>query len=231
MLDGTYQSAVCYFFSYLCFFEGNFVNMNGLQINNRETYGVFTATAAIAACDLYVMINEYMWDWLFTLIVAISILLVFFWTGIYTQFTAARFFYKAASQVYSSVPFWANLLVAVVACLLPRFAAKAYQKMFLPRDIDVIREQWNRGKFDNLRYENEVEGEITDEKAVGGVVSLPEEPEPGLSDGDTRPPPDSDWRVSIERVSGDRIRMSQEISELTRARTLLSARSHESLDN
>lgn len=233
MIDGIYQSAVCYFFSYLVFFNGTFVNMNGLQINNREAYGVFTATAAIAACDFYVLINEYKWDWLFLLIVAISILLVFFWTGIYTQFTAAGFFYKAASQIYGSLPFWANTLLTVTVCLIPRFAAKAFKKMVHPRDIDLIREQvFQQHKFDNLRYEDEVDSKgITDEKSVGGVISLPQELEPGAPDTDTRSDnaqqangDDQDWRVSLERLSGDRIRMSQDITELTRAQTLMNAR-------
>lgn len=161
VLDGCYESAVCYFFSFCVFFNGTFVNMNGLQVNNLESYGVFTATAAICCCNFYVLMNQYRWDWLFLLLVAISCLLVFFWTGIYTQFTASRFFYKAASQVYSAVPFWANTLLQVVTCLLPRFACKAYQKMFLPYDVDIIREQAKKDMFSDANYsETEREDEI-----------------------------------------------------------------------
>lgn len=123
-------------------FNGGFVTKVGQQINYREAYGVFVATSAIISCDLYVMINEYMWDWVFMLIVGISILLVFFWTGIYTCFQASAGFYRAAPEVYGAVSFWAYLLMAPIVCLLPRWTAKSYQKLFLPRDIDIIREQW-----------------------------------------------------------------------------------------
>lgn len=141
-LDGFYQSAVCYWLTYPLFFNGGFVTKVGQQINYREAYGVFVATSAIISCDLYVMINEYMWDWVFMLIVGISILLVFFWTGIYTCFQASAGFYRAAPEVYGAVSFWAYLLMAPIVCLLPRWTAKSYQKLFLPRDIDIIREQW-----------------------------------------------------------------------------------------
>lgn len=148
MADGVYQSAVCYFFSYCVFYNGGFVTTDGRQINYREAYGVFTATAAIIACNLYVLINEYRWDWLFLLIVAISILLVFFWTGIYTVFVASAGFYKAAPEVYASLPFWANMFLQLVTCLLPRFACKAYQKIFMPYDVDVIRERVQTRQLD-----------------------------------------------------------------------------------
>lgn len=154
MIDGVYQSAVCYFLAFSLFFNGDFVTANGLQINSREFYGVFVATPAIAICDLYVMMNEYQWDWLFLLIVGISIGLVFFWTGVYTAFTSSTIFYKAAPEIYSSLPFWANTLLVLIACLLPRFALKSYQKLFRPMDIDIIREQVRQKKFDYLSVED-----------------------------------------------------------------------------
>ncbi|CAN6597587.1 phospholipid-transporting ATPase Dnf1p [Trichomonascus vanleenenianus] len=243
MVDGVYQSVICYFFSYLVFFTGGFVNMNGLQINNRESYGVFTATSAIIACNLYVAINDYSWDWLFCLIVAISILLVFFWTGIYTQFQSSQFFYKAASQVYSSIPFWACIFLAVIVCLLPRFAAKAYQKMFMPYDVDIIRERFKMGQYDHLRREDEEEQieaekkqaavdearrnvfEQYDEESQTGGGAEPLQPPPRFSSDEPRKSHESrrSWRQSFdEAMGGERMRMSMDINELTKAKTLLS---------
>lgn len=154
-IDGIYQSATCYWLAYSLFFNGGFVTEVGIQNNYREAYGVFVATSAIISCDLYVMINEYMWDWAFMLIVAISILLVFFWTGVYTAFLASAGFYKTAPAVYGSVSFWAYLFLTPLACLLPRWVCKCYQKLFRPRDIDIIREQWRiQHKFDYLSDDN-----------------------------------------------------------------------------
>lgn len=229
MIDGIYQSAVCYFFSYGTFALGNFLNTNGLMIDQRQSYGVFTATAAIIACDLYVLINEYMWDWLFGLIVAISILLVFFWTGIYTAFTSSMFFYKAAPQVYSALPFWANTVLASVVCLLPRFASKALQKMEFPRDIDIIREQWNMGKFDHLKRPEEIEEEKARQRdnvlaEVTGEKDVESEPTSTEASASTE---HSNWRQSLDRVvSRGGIRMSVELEDVSTAHNLMSVRSH-----
>lgn len=235
IIDGLYQSAVCYFFAFCLFWTGGFVTTNGLQNNYREGYGTFVATSAIIACNLYVLINEYMWDWLFILIVAISILLVFFWTGIYTAFVASAGFYKAAPQVYGSLSFWAYLLLAMVACLLPRWTAKCYQKMYMPRDIDIIREQVSQHKFDHLKLP-------LDSEADDSVPVYISDKEISNSSGSGAPPESSvehlhpvaspntgnatsNYRTSLDRFSSERIRMSSEVEGLTRASVLLQTQS------
>jgi phospholipid-translocating ATPase len=220
MLDGAYQSAVCYFFSYCVFFTGGFVTTNGLQVNDRELYGVFTATSAIIACNLYVMMNQYRWDWLFLLIVVISIGLVFFWTGIYTQFLSSTVFYHAAQEVYSTLPFWANTGLALVTCLLPRFTAKAYQAMFLPMDVDIIREQVSQHKFDYLNQPTGVPPDAMSH-TLGSDDSEEKHHMSGspASTGHT----EQTWRKSLERISGEHMHMSVDIPELARAKTLIAS--------
>jgi phospholipid-translocating ATPase len=226
IVDGVYQSAACYFLSSYCvFFNGGFVTTSGRQINYREAYGVFTATAAIMACNFYVMLNEYYWNWLFLLIVAISSLLVFFWTGVYTAFTASQTFYDAAPQVYGTLVFWATMLLVMVITLLPRFVIKAYQKMFMPYDVDIVREQRSKHVFDNLVYPAVGSAHVTpliekpiEEEKQQDSPDYSDPLAPPLAAG--APPP---WRQSIEhRFSGERMRSSMDIPELTTARTLLS---------
>ena len=84
------------------------------------------------------------------LLVAISVLLIFFWTGVYTAFSSSYQFYKAAPQVYGQLTFWTLTLLTIWICLLPRFTAKAFQKIYMPRDVDIIREQIRLGKFKYL---------------------------------------------------------------------------------
>ncbi|EDO03113.1 hypothetical protein SS1G_05592 [Sclerotinia sclerotiorum 1980 UF-70] len=84
------------------------------------------------------------------LLVTISILLVWFWTGVYSSFTSSDYFYKAAAQIFSQATFWAVTCLSVVIALLPRFAVKAVQKVYFPYDVDIIREQVRQGKFDYL---------------------------------------------------------------------------------
>ena len=151
MLDGVYQSLIAFYFVYELFASGTFTTSNGLDLAEYRRMGIYAATAAVCAANFYVLYNSYRWDWLMLLIIAISTLLVWFWTGIYTSFTSSAQFYKSASEVYGNVNFWAYLLVAVIACLLPRFIFKVVQKMYFPLDVDIIREQVQQGKFNYLR--------------------------------------------------------------------------------
>ena len=162
MLDGVYQSAICFFMAYLVFAPANFVTFNGLNINDTKRVGVYVGCAAIVVVNIYVLINTYRWDWLMLLLVAISVLLVWFWTGVYTAATGSGFFYKAAPQVFGQLSFWVLTLLTVVICLGPRFAIKAFQKIYLPRDVDIIREQVRQGKFSYLdQYEAYVPPKMT----------------------------------------------------------------------
>ena len=150
MADGCYQSIVTFFMVYLLFSPATFNTENGLGIDDTKRMGVFVATIAVLVANLYILFNTYRWDWLMLLIVAISTLLTWFWTGVYTSTTASTTFYKAAPQVYGSLAFWAILLMTTIACLLPRFTVKAIQKIYFPRDVDIIREKVRQGEFDYL---------------------------------------------------------------------------------
>ncbi|KAL1998752.1 hypothetical protein VTN02DRAFT_5633 [Thermoascus thermophilus] len=150
MLDGLYQSLMCFFMPYCLYRPATFEHPNGLNINDRMRMGVLVATAAVISSNTYIMLNTYRWDWITVLINAISSLLVFFWTGIYSSSVASGQFYKAAAEVYGALSFWAVLLLTVTMCLLPRFAIKAVQKVYFPRDVDIIREQVTMGKFKYL---------------------------------------------------------------------------------
>jgi len=150
MLDALYQSVICFFMPYLLFHTATFATPHGQNINDFKNVGVYIATAIVIVVNLYVVINTYRWDWLFGLLVAISILFIFAWTGIYTSFTAANFFYGAAKNCYSSPSFWAITALTVVMCLLPRLTIKAIQKIYFPRDVDIIREEVRQGKYKYL---------------------------------------------------------------------------------
>ncbi|KAJ6260842.1 Phospholipid-transporting ATPase DNF1 [Drechslerella dactyloides] len=121
---------------------------------NEESCGSSGHKQNSVVVNVYVLMNQYRWDYLFVGIVAFSILLIWFWTGVYSQFMDSVNFYKSAEQVYGALSFWVNLLITVVVSLLPRFACKVVQKLYFPYDIDIIREQVRQGKFRYL-YETE----------------------------------------------------------------------------
>lgn len=169
MVDGVYQSLICFFMTYLVFAPGRFVTESGHLVNDAKRMGVYVANGAIVVVNTYILLNTYRWDWLIVLITAISILLIWFWTGVYTATETSFDFYQAAPQVYQQLSFWCLTLLTIVICLLPRFSAKAYQKMFRPRDIDIIREQIRQGKFDYLK-------EVDPDKLVAPPPTTAEEP-------------------------------------------------------
>lgn len=150
MADGIYQSAICYFLGYLLFAPATFNTWNGRDVADRGRMGVYIACATITVVNTYILLNTYRWDWLMLLITAISTLLIFFWTGVYSSFQSSFQFYKSAAEVYSTLTFWALLLLILTVCLMPRFCAKFYQKNYRPYDVDIIREQVRQGKFDYL---------------------------------------------------------------------------------
>lgn len=154
MVDGIYQSIMCFFMTYLVYYLGGFTSPTGRELNGREQMGVYVACAAIVVVNTYILINQYRWDWLFVLIIVVSTLLVFLWTAVYSQFKSVGSFYGAAGQVFGALSFWATMCLTVIVCLLPRMAAKVIQKLFFPRDIDIIREQVRQGKFAHLYNEN-----------------------------------------------------------------------------
>ncbi|KAF2102775.1 putative phospholipid-translocating P-type ATPase domain-containing protein [Rhizodiscina lignyota] len=148
MSDGFYQSIICFFMPYMAW-RSDFQHPNGRDIDDRPRLGILVGTAAVIASNSYVLLNSYRWDWLTILINAISSLLIFFWTGVYSQSEPGFLFYQSAVEVYSALAFWAALLVTVTIALLPRLVIKAIQKVIFPRDVDIIREQAIMGKFKN----------------------------------------------------------------------------------
>lgn len=152
MLDGLYGSVICFYMAFLMFRNGNFVTDNGLSLDDKDRIGVYVGTAAVIVINVYILINTYRWDWLMGLIVVISTLLIFFWTGVYSAFTSAAFFYNAAPQTFSQATFWAVTCLSSIVSLMPRFCIKFIQKVYFPLDVDVIREQVRLGKFDHLDH-------------------------------------------------------------------------------
>jgi phospholipid-translocating ATPase len=166
MLDGLYQSVIVFFMAYLLFRPGNFVTGNGLDIGDRERFGVYIAPAAIACINVYILLNTYRWDWLMVLLVAISVLLVWFWTGVYSAFESSEFFFKAGAEVFSQASFWAVTFLSITLALMPRFCIKFVQKIYFPYDVDVIREQVRQGKYAYLDVDTDTGGDLSKDPSL-----------------------------------------------------------------
>jgi phospholipid-translocating ATPase len=169
MIDGLYQSAICFFVPFLVYYKGGFVTMSGFDLNSTSEIGVFVACATITVSNLYILMNQQHWDWLFLLIVALSVLTVWVWTGIYSCFQANPTFYKVAAHVFGTASFWAATILIIVVCLLPRFAGNVVQKFYFPYDSDIIREE----VYLHLYDQKPAEPKVSDELGISPVPSPP----------------------------------------------------------
>lgn len=147
MLDGMYQSLISFFFPLALYQSADIVTKNGLSLDHRYWVGTLVASIAAISCNIYMMIHLYMWDWLSILIIFLSIMILFAWTGIWSSTVTSAEYYKAAAQCYGAPSFWACLFVGIIACLMPRFIYDCAQKIFWPKDVDIIRECVARGDF------------------------------------------------------------------------------------
>ncbi|KAJ1335621.1 phospholipid-translocating ATPase [Microdochium nivale] len=149
MLDGFYQSALNFFIPYLTITGGVIVASDGLDVTDRLRLGAYVAHPSVITINLYILLNTYRWDWVQVLAVVLSDVFIFFWTGVYTSFTYSQYFYMAGAQIYAQPSFWAVCIVTPIACVAPRYAIKAFQKVYWPLDVDIVREQVSMGMFDD----------------------------------------------------------------------------------
>lgn len=147
MMDGAYQSVISFFFPYLVYYKGNFVNSNGLVLDHRFWIGVVVAHIAVVSNNLYVLLQQKRWDYLTLIINALSILVIFFWTGVWSAGIISEEFYRSGAQVFGSTMFWCCFAVGVVSCLLPRFIFDNIRRLYFPRDIDIVRERVKMGYY------------------------------------------------------------------------------------
>lgn len=147
MADGIYQSVASFFIPFIFVILTPTAAGNGLDIAERTRLGAYIAHPAVITINAYILINTYRWDWLMLLVIAISDVFIFFWTGVYTSFTSSASFYQAAPQLYQQLTFWMCLLVTPSICMLPRIVIKCIQKHRFPYDVDIIREQAKQGNF------------------------------------------------------------------------------------
>lgn len=149
MFDGLYQSVICFFFPYLLYKRNGVVTKNGMGLEHRYYVGIIVTTIAVFACNLYILIHQYRWDWFSGFFIFLSCIVVIGWTGIWTSSFTSLDLWKAGERIYDSPSFWAVFFIGVFFCLLPRFTWDCYTQFFNPSDVQIIREMWKRGDYDH----------------------------------------------------------------------------------
>ncbi|EGV61365.1 phospholipid-translocating P-type ATPase [Yamadazyma tenuis ATCC 10573] len=148
MFDGLYQSVIAFFFVILTF-RLSFQNPQGLAVDHRFWQGVICCAICVTSCDIYVLLKQYRWDYISLIIYSLSILVVFFWVGVWSATTNSQEFYGAGAQTLGTLSLWCVYFVSVLICLLPRFTYDLLMTNFRPKDIDIIREKVRQGAYDD----------------------------------------------------------------------------------
>lgn len=146
VIDGMYQSVISFFFPYLLYMY-SFQTSSGLATDHRFYVGVLVTCISCIASNFYVLMHQYRWDWVSILGIALSCLVIFGWTGLWTISILSTEFYNAARAMFGMTQFWTCLSIGLLACLLPRGFYDMVQKLYFPKDCDIVREQVNNGDF------------------------------------------------------------------------------------
>ncbi|CAD6900941.1 unnamed protein product [Tilletia controversa] len=144
VIDAIYQSVVCFFVPWAVWNFTPIYSGSGHQLGGIWLFGTTVGAAAVISANLYAGLAVRFWTWIFWAVEAGSILAYFVWALVYSAFPT--FLYDdVAYFLFSTITFWAIIVVCVLLCMLPRYFCKAWRICFAPTEVDIVREQWIRG--------------------------------------------------------------------------------------
>lgn len=190
MIDGIYQSVICFFWPWLVFHQGNFGTKNGLILNDRFSVGNFSAVSSIFVSNTFILMRQKRWDILTIGLNVLSNALTIIWIGGYSSNTFSVNYYFTGVNCYRSGSFWACVFCIMVGCLLPRFALDVFKVNWFPNDVDIVRKLLNIHLIENRDKDMERELSIA-KKLANNQYDIQDEDE---SMGDL-PEKDADSKV------------------------------------
>ncbi|ORX90627.1 phospholipid-translocating P-type ATPase [Basidiobolus meristosporus CBS 931.73] len=137
ILEGLYQSAVCYF-AYYFLYTTNIVSWSGYDAGNFDLSSSVAVTL-ITIVNLQVGMNAYSWNWMMFTSVILSIAVTIVFELIYTLFSYNDS-YGSGIFIYKSPSFWLTFLGCVVVSMLPRYLVLFTKQMWYYEDLDIVRE-------------------------------------------------------------------------------------------
>ncbi|PCH37630.1 phospholipid-translocating P-type ATPase [Wolfiporia cocos MD-104 SS10] len=140
MLDGVVQS-VLIFFLILFAYDTTTSRTDGYAVYQYE-FATTMAVAAVTAANLFNGLNTAAWTGWVYFAVALGIVLVWGYTGVYSAIKPGWFstpIYGNNAYLWPSAYWWFGIFLTVVLSLLPRYICKAYKMSFDPSDIDRVR--------------------------------------------------------------------------------------------
>lgn len=136
--DGIFQSAVCFFFSYMLLIDGA-PDAHGFDGNGLYEIGTIISSMAVCVANFYVIVSLNGYTWIQLFITGISILVYYAFVCIYAQINT--FIFAGYSRLFGTGGYWLVLILTIATCFIPRIAAKYYLHQYHPYDNDIIREK------------------------------------------------------------------------------------------
>ncbi|CAG8521260.1 6113_t:CDS:10 [Diversispora eburnea] len=145
MIEGIYQSVVCFFVPYYAYEKG--ANKYGRQADYLEL-GTTMAVSCIVMANLFTGFNAQCWTVFHFIAVFGSASLIFIYISIYSLIPLSGI-YGYNQAIYGTGVFWFCIILSTVLCLFPRYLWKFMQRNYRPTDIDIIQEICKKDpKFD-----------------------------------------------------------------------------------
>ncbi|KAL7412424.1 hypothetical protein BDY24DRAFT_392878 [Mrakia frigida] len=144
VIDGLYQSVICFFIPWLVYGEGQSGSYTGRDTDSLYELGTTIATGAIASANLFIGLNSRYWTFMTFLSIFLSIFACFLWIAVYSLFPTFFFDWELII-LYSTMNFWATVVVVIVLAIGPHFLYRGVMGFFFPLDKDLVREAWVAG--------------------------------------------------------------------------------------
>eukprot|EP01137_Pigoraptor_chileana_P037560 Opistho-2@34827 len=139
LANGAYMSLVLYFVTYGSFYD--VTNGKGVAASDQTVLGVSLEAALVLTVNLMVGLDTYNWTILNHISVWGSV--VFWWLftlatqALWTSFTMT--YYGALYAAMGTAPFWFNMFLCPVVCLLPVYIYRAVTFNYAPNPIEIVR--------------------------------------------------------------------------------------------
>ncbi|KAJ3388840.1 phospholipid transporting ATPase [Lobulomyces angularis] len=151
MLEGFYQSLICFGVSILSFNEQPINSSGNSQINFE--LGAVMSIVTIWNANFFFFFNTHSKSWPIFVAVFGSNLTLLGWTALYSQFRDSNLF-QIGSNLLIYPSFYLILLLSTALCLLPRMTIAFAHQSFHPTDIQIIQEL---EKFSQKNIEDEIQ--------------------------------------------------------------------------
>lgn len=137
VLDGLYQSVICFYVGYFVVQEG-VISANGRDAS-YDVLGTAVAVYGVVVANLYVGFETKYWNWIAHVCYWGSTILFFLFFIIYSYFDQSSLSGIVPSLLGTPV-FWLSIPLAIIGCMLPRYLVSFIRAWRYPNDVDIMRE-------------------------------------------------------------------------------------------